>query len=971
MRSDTVPTVNTARFDKLVTLLKELFQLDRPDLDFGFFRIMHAKSAEVTRFLERDLLPQVQTAFSEYGSGDRKRLKEEYRSAVEQAEKLGAPDPETLPGVRDAKRRLAEAGESTDSLEADVYDHLYRFFRRYYSEGDFLSRRVYKPGVYAVPYEGEEVKLHWANADQYYIKTDEYLRNYAFKLRPDDDADPMRVHFRLADAAEAEHGNIKSSAVRKRVFVLCSGDFIGEEEGELVIRFEYRPASPDDGASNGKKKPPKQKDLVDLAESKVMQQLEGRDRFARWARALSEHHVLADGSKADYTCLRAHLNRYTARNTYDYFIHKDLGAFLRRELDFYIKNEVIHLDDIESESAPRVAQYLSKIRVIRRIAHKIIDFLAQLEGFQKRLWLKKKFVVDASWCVRIGCIPEEFHAEITANEAQREEWVKLCAINEIESDLAAPGYTVPLTSRFLKAHSTLMLDTKHFSADFTARLLSTIDNLDDAMDGVLVHSENFQALSLMQARYRGRVYCIYIDPPYNTGNDGFVYRDNYQHSSWAAMAAQGLPLAKRLGTRSSAIFASIDDAEQPMLRFLLDEAWGPANHVADMCWAAGRKNDSRFVSVSHDYILVYATDLEHLRESKAKWWQRKRGLDDIYLQHRRLIRKHKTDYGTITNNLKKWFRDLPDSHPAKAHRHYSHVDRRGVYFPDNISWPGGAGPKYEVLHPVTKKPVRVPAAGWRFSKPETMQQHIEEDRIHFGADETKVPCRKSYLTDHEYESPYSVFYRDGRAATNRLRNVLGSADFGYPKDDTIIAECVGMVTSEEGTVLDYFAVLRHDRSRRHQPEPGRRRPPKVRPRRDGCPLRYGPAPPPQEDHVLPGMEGGQTEETSDAGRGGTLAPDLQGRPPGVLRGHAQQLGRERANRAFASRRFRFRSFPGATPAPLHARRRNPGKCFPSRHRAVHGPCQLPAQDQGPRLRRKPGRRGRSDRDIQLAPWPQG
>ena len=116
-----------------------------------------------------------------------------------------------------------------------------------------------------------------------------------------------------------------------------------------------------------------------------------------------------------------HLNRYTARNTFDYFIHKDLDGFLRRELDFYIKNEVMHLDDVENETAPRVEQYLSKIKVMRRIGAKIIDFLAQLEGFQKKLWLKKKFVVETSWCIRLGCIPEEFHAEIAANDAQREE----------------------------------------------------------------------------------------------------------------------------------------------------------------------------------------------------------------------------------------------------------------------------------------------------------------------------------------------------------------------------------------------------------------------------------------------------------------------------------------------------------------------------------------------------------------------
>src|SRR6202020_985311 len=98
--------------------------------------------------------------------------------------------------------------------------------------------------------------------------------------------------------------------------------------------------------------------------------------------------------KKDRTVLEKHLTQYTARSTFDYFIHKDLGGFLRRELDFYIKNEVMHLDDIESKSALRVEQYLSKIKIIRHIADKVIAFLAQLETFQKKLWLKKKFVVD-------------------------------------------------------------------------------------------------------------------------------------------------------------------------------------------------------------------------------------------------------------------------------------------------------------------------------------------------------------------------------------------------------------------------------------------------------------------------------------------------------------------------------------------------------------------------------------------------
>ncbi|UGA43044.1 hypothetical protein HU230_0032970 [Bradyrhizobium quebecense] len=184
------------KFEKLKTLLKELFQLDQPDLDFGLYRIMHAKSAEVTQFLDKDLLPQVKQAFGLYKTSDKAELEKELAKAIQQAQSLGA-DPETLPKVKDLRAKLANDAVDIGGLENEVYDHLFSFFRRYYSEGDFLAKRVYRPGVYAIPYEGEEVKLHWANRDQYYIKTSEYLRDYAFRLKPDDAPNPMRVYFRL------------------------------------------------------------------------------------------------------------------------------------------------------------------------------------------------------------------------------------------------------------------------------------------------------------------------------------------------------------------------------------------------------------------------------------------------------------------------------------------------------------------------------------------------------------------------------------------------------------------------------------------------------------------------------------------------------------------------------------------------------------------------------------------------------
>ena len=604
------------QFDKLIALLKELFQLDRPDLDFGFYRIMHAKSAEVTKFLEQDLLPQVHDALSQYESTDKAVVQRELADALRSAEALGVnPDDSTT--VTDLRARLERAVD-VQTLETEVYDHLYAFFRRYYSEGDFISKRVYKPGVYAIPYEGEEVKLHWANSDQYYIKTSEHLRDYAFRLRPGE-SDPMRVRFQLVDAAEGEHGNIKPSAASKRVFVLCDTNFIAERDDEhgkeLTLRFEYRPATLADWPEeqrNGKRRPPAQGELLTQAEERV-QQVRGR-RFVLWLRALAQPHILADGSPADYSRFRLHLNRYTARHTFDYFIHKDLGGFLRRELDFYIKNEVMHLDDVEHEATARVEQYLSKIKVIRRIGTKIIDFLAQLEDFQKALWLKKKFVVETSYCIRLGCIPTVFHAEIAANDDQRAEWCTL--LGRPAPEQKPPVGAIPTflersgSSEVddIQQYRGLLLDTRHYDSAFTDRLLDALSDreaLDDQCDGILVHSENLQALRLLQIRYHGHIKTVYIDPPYNTDASAILYKNDYKESSWLSLMADRLALAQTLLTSDGTVCVAIDDEEVSLLRLLLQSHFDKELGIAAVrSNPAGRKSRGQFSPV-HEYALFF------------------------------------------------------------------------------------------------------------------------------------------------------------------------------------------------------------------------------------------------------------------------------------------------------------------------------------------------------------------------------
>ena len=289
---------------------------------------------------------------------------------------------------------------------------------------------------------------------------------------------------------------------------------------------------------------------------------------------------------------------------------------------------------------------------------------------------------------------------------------------------------------------------------------------------LMIEGDNLEVLKLLQKSYAGKVKMIYMDPPYNTGKD-FVYPDNFRdsignylqltgqieggakltantdasgrfHTDWLNMIYPRLRLAKSLLTKDGAIFVSCDEAEQPRLRVAMEDIFGQENFIADMVWAAGRKNDSRLISISHEYIVCYARDAGYLTEQKVEWRQRKKGLEDIYAQHAKLVRELKGDYDAITAGMRAWFRELADSHPSKASKHYNCVDKRGVYFPADISWPGGGGPKYEVLHPKTQRPVSVPSRGWMTSDPQKMQQWISEDRVHFGVDESAVPCIKSY-----------------------------------------------------------------------------------------------------------------------------------------------------------------------------------------------------------------------------------
>ena len=614
--SDRTPQ-SIEKFDRLKAILREMFQLDRGDLDFGLYRIMNLKAAEIEAFLDHDLLPQVKTALAENTADKLAEWEKELAQAHERARSLGV-DPETTPMVCDLRERLY-AAKADAAAETDVYNHLANFFARYYDEGDFMSLRRYSGGgqtTYLIPYDGEEVKLHWANADQYYIKSTENYAAYVFTVGTG--TEKRRVRFEIAKA-DNEQDNVKETNGKQRRFLLAGGKDVETVElhgGDLIIRFEHRPLTEQEKkthAGNGNK----QQDLInEAARQRILKALK-----PDWVTLLAGSSPTENNP--DRTVLDKHLAAYTAKNSFDYFIHKDLGGFLRRELDFYLKSDVLNLDDLALGDAARLNRALARMRAVRHVADKIITFLAQLEDYQKQLWLKKKFVLDTQYCVTLDRVPEALYAEIAANDAQREEWVNLFAIdagnNEPTSSSPLPlgegqgegvPYTNPLTVEFLKANPYLVLDTRHFDRNFTDRLLaapSEAGPLDEQMDGLLIHGENFQTLNLLQTRYQEEVQCVYIDPPYNTGSDGFAYRDRYQHSSWISMFENRAEIAKKLQSPRGVFFFSIDEIECARAWLSMRQIYGAENFASEIIWEKKKKPSflHRNIGKLTDFILAF------------------------------------------------------------------------------------------------------------------------------------------------------------------------------------------------------------------------------------------------------------------------------------------------------------------------------------------------------------------------------
>ena len=576
-------------FDKLVSKLSELFELEKADLDFGIHRIIKARQKHIRIFLGLDqpaaddpnaptLQKIVQREMGELNTVDLERqlenltadIQSDYgRRAFEDGKLADGPAKDSEQG-----QLWMELQEQLDSgtveanlqLEAEIYSHLTEFFARYYDEADFLSKRRIKAGdaPYAVPYSGEEVMLHWANKDQYYIKSSKDLKDYTFTL-------PERFGEKRVQFKCERQDPVLNNNKAKREFHIDDEAEIEIGEDHIVIPFHFKIVD----------KTRTQKDTKEWIEGIVAQ------LPADWQQAIQHK---PEGAANDL--ITRHLSNYTRKNESDFFIHKHLGKFLRGELDFYIKNEVMHLDDIDAKSTDYLATRVRLIKALRTIALHIITFLAQLENFQKKLWLKKKYVTETNYCITLdrifdapnaeqltGAVLEHLETKIRRYDgelrSQQDEWIKLYAIDEIE-DYPEDG---KLTKDFLKAHDKLMLDTVFYPDSFKWKLLSGIDDLEESLGGLLIQSDNFQALNILREQYRRQVKSIYIDPPYNAPSSEILYKNQFKHSSWVTFLNQLLNCSKELETPDSVLVIAIDENEVNRLGMLISQTRSDKKNV--------------------------------------------------------------------------------------------------------------------------------------------------------------------------------------------------------------------------------------------------------------------------------------------------------------------------------------------------------------------------------------------------------
>lgn len=800
---------NNTPLDQLKGFLNQLFQFDYQDLDFGVYKILHYKRKEIANFIDQLLVDKVKEQLQTLSADESKQIKEQIADLEKDDIIKGwleaeADEKKTLEKfgkdkINQYKELKAKATEATVSVETEnqIYNHLTLFFSRYYDKGDFISKRRFgKNEKYMVPYNGEETHFHWANHDQYYIKSSETFNHYAFKVQTTDGN--LVVNFKLHNA-QLEQGNVKAD--EPNFFLLADKapeikekddselNFVlankqpDVSEKEITIYFEYRPLADDE--KKKVKGNSKQDNLDEIAFECLKKEFSTNPLFANlWKEQEGKPLLLKK------------LHHYTRKNKHDFFIHKNLKSFLERELDYYIKSELVNVDDLYVTDSDthfdRLKHNLKTIKVFKSIADTIIAFVSQIEDFQKKLWEKKKFVLSTEWVITIDRLVEYIGEEaakpildeVVKNEKQVAEW------KEFFGEKALPKNKDDFKAD-LHACRKLPIDTKNFDSAFKEDLLSALsDNIDIEFkaQGLVIQSENFQGLKVIRNKFESQIRCIYVDPPYNTGNDGFNYKDQYKDSSWLSLISDRFEIASSIVRPDGVSLFSIDDIEAGSLKNLLERKFGKEGFLGVFVWKRRITSSlsQSWLSTDHEYVFVYTQEPNSVHILGENKDQTKYKFDD---GDGRLYANMPLTVGMNKNQRPNQWYPLID--PKTGSEYYPSENRVWCYYPPTM---GAKIKENRIIWPDDKPDSKMTTP--------RLKSYIDE------AQRDKKPISTWINEIKKSESDCLSFQMEtGRneEGTKWLNKLFRSSVAVYPKPTSLIENLANQFTLDGDIVLDYFA----------------------------------------------------------------------------------------------------------------------------------------------------------------------
>ena len=833
--------------------LRDMFHFSHNDLDFGIFRILKIKRDEVNLFIDEKLPSIVDEALAEVADA---LYDNQFAEVKEYIEKEGGPTeqgylndiPSNLQLLIDFleyKRQdelIAPLQANPEDLKSKlafrVYNHIHSFFEGYYRDGDFgyndRSTAQYKVDYPdEADYDGTDTLFHWKCRDSYYVKTATGFNSVTFEV------EGKRIEYRLegkASSGTARNSNrddfkhyrfdrieppkpddaeqtwrvilhlAETSTPKVEIYREMSAQIFSETDDVDLYLHE----STNKGAELGK---PIFKNLTNTYDKVNDGRLQGikalHIKLESYAEKLASHLDFNDLGKNKTerqaalekrpTVLRFHtfdknLNTFFVGMDSDYFIHKDLDRFLKTEQRRYIQNTILgDLDTLLNPSPENPAFAIAT--AFRNVTNEIIALLVAVETFQKQLFLMKKKVITTDYLISVGKISEA----TKDNTAQREALIKDILGNEEQLADWRATFGIDITEQLPLldgVYPTLPLDTRYFDDAFVDNLLSLFDDLESQIDGVLLNSENFQAMDLLMEKYRGSIRCVHIDPPYNTNTSGFLYKNDYQHSSWLTMMENRLSLAEQLMAPDSCILCHIDEHEYENL-FKVFNTLQMKNQGTVVWDKRNPVSGANRIATQHEYVVCHSKG-----NIKLQYYSLNR--EAILKKASTLVKKHNGPTEDCCEEFKIWIKTPPEF--SEGDRAYSNIDENESVFRNvHMGAPElRTDPKYfePLIHPITHKPCPIPKNGWG-NTPDFMQGLLDKKEITFGPNETTQPQRKYYLKDHVVVELSSLI-ASGETGKQQIEALGLKFPFCHPV--SLYENLIWSVTPNgKGITLDFFA----------------------------------------------------------------------------------------------------------------------------------------------------------------------